>query len=347
MIIEMQHDKESDAGNTYTHKRYPKVSIVILNWNGWGDTIECLESVYQMNYPYYDVIVVDNASSDDSIQRIIDWANGKLGVKSFLLTYNPTNKPLEYVEYNEDEIQRKNWLKKTIKSRNNVLTIIKNKKNYGFSKANNIAIKYLLESTNSEYILLLNNDVVVANNFLITLIKDTEKRKDCGIAGPKIFYYSKNRDILWFAGGKINKWHPQIYRHIGMKERDSEKYNKIRYVDWVSGAAMLLKVETIKKVGMLDESYSFGFEDVDYCLKAKKDGVKIIYIPNAIIWHKVGASRKKNENLNEKLEIIKRHYNEYLNKLIKNNFSIFFYIYHTLLFFVLSIYILFKSRNGI
>ncbi len=52
----------------------PQVAIIILNWNGWFDTIECLESIYQINYPNYQVIVVDNNSSDDSIKKIKDYA---------------------------------------------------------------------------------------------------------------------------------------------------------------------------------------------------------------------------------------------------------------------------------
>lgn len=60
----------------------PRVSIIILNWNGWKDTIECLESLYRIDYPNYDVIVVDNGSQDDSIQKIKEYAKGKIKVNS-------------------------------------------------------------------------------------------------------------------------------------------------------------------------------------------------------------------------------------------------------------------------
>ena len=56
---------------------YPKISVVILNWNGWKDTIECLESQFQINYPHYDVIVVDNHSEDDSIDKIKEYCRGE------------------------------------------------------------------------------------------------------------------------------------------------------------------------------------------------------------------------------------------------------------------------------
>ena len=55
----------------------PKVSIVVLNWNGWKDTIECLESLYRIRYPNYDVIVIDNGSRDESIEKIKNYCKGK------------------------------------------------------------------------------------------------------------------------------------------------------------------------------------------------------------------------------------------------------------------------------
>jgi GT2 family glycosyltransferase len=73
----------------------PKVSVIILNWNGWEDTIECLESLYQIDYPNYDVVLIDNDSKDDSIQRIRDYSEGKIKPKSKFYTYNPNNKPIK------------------------------------------------------------------------------------------------------------------------------------------------------------------------------------------------------------------------------------------------------------
>jgi len=60
----------------------PRVSIIILNWNGWEDTIECLESLYQITYPNYDVIIVDNGSEDESLEMIRKYCQGKIRVES-------------------------------------------------------------------------------------------------------------------------------------------------------------------------------------------------------------------------------------------------------------------------
>ena len=75
----------------------PKVAIIILNWNGWKNTIECLESLYQIDYPTYEIILVDNGSKDDSVQKIGEYAKGEISVGSSFFSYDSTNKPLKLV----------------------------------------------------------------------------------------------------------------------------------------------------------------------------------------------------------------------------------------------------------
>ena len=84
----------------------PNVSIIILNWNGWKDTIECLESVYQIIYPNYDVIVVDNDSKDDSVQKIKEYCEGKIKVESKFLNYNTDNKPSTFWSTQKNKLKR-------------------------------------------------------------------------------------------------------------------------------------------------------------------------------------------------------------------------------------------------
>jgi hypothetical protein len=82
----------------------PRVSVIILNWNGWQDTVECLESLYRINYPHYDVVVVENHSTDQSIHQIQEYCLGNLPVTSKFLRYNPHNKPIKINEINENQI---------------------------------------------------------------------------------------------------------------------------------------------------------------------------------------------------------------------------------------------------
>ena len=75
-----------------------------MNWNGWKDTIECFESLYQINYYNFDVIVVDNDSHDESLEKIRDYASGRINVISDFLEYNSNNKPIKILEYTNEEI---------------------------------------------------------------------------------------------------------------------------------------------------------------------------------------------------------------------------------------------------
>ena len=120
----------------------PRVAIIILNWNGWSDTIECIESVYQITYPNYQVIIVDNNSSDNSIKKIKEYAKGELNVESKFFNYTPHNKPIEIAQYDEDLINDKQ------------LILIKNRNNYGFAEGNNIGTIFAIKNIKPDYILL-------------------------------------------------------------------------------------------------------------------------------------------------------------------------------------------------
>ena len=175
---------------------FPHVSIIILNWNGWKDTIECLESLYQIDYPNYDVIVVDNASDDNSIKKIKEYCQGKLRIETKHGKYKPDNKPITFFEYKEQDLVRNNIKLNSLYRKlapNKKLTLILNHKNYLFVVGNNIAIKlFALKQLNSQYVLLLNNDTTVENRFLSDMIKVAEADEKIGLIGPKICYYSNS-----------------------------------------------------------------------------------------------------------------------------------------------------------
>lgn len=222
----------------------PNVSIIILNWNGKDDTIECLESLRKISYPNYEIIVVDNGSEGDDV----------------------------------------NILKKVF---GNYINIIEADKNYGFAEGNNIGMRYALKKM-ADYILLLNNDTVVDSEFLSELVRAAESDSKIGIVGPKIYFYS-DPDKIWFAGGNLSMWRCKTW-HTGLREIDKGQYDSQREADYITGCALLVKKQVIEKIGMLYSNYFAYYEEVDWCIHAKKVGYKVKYVPRAKLWHKISSS---------------------------------------------------------
>lgn len=162
--------------------------------------------------------------------------------------------------------------------------LIRNDKNYGYTGGNNIAIRYVADNSAPDYFLILNNDTVVAPDFLGQMIKVTESDASIGIVGPKVYYY-KFPNRIQGAGGKVNMRTGQA-SHIGIKEIDSGQYDTQQEVDYISGCCLLIKKEVIQKVGLFDESYFCYWDETDYCFRVREAGYKVIYIPEAKIWHK-------------------------------------------------------------
>ena len=277
----------------------PRVSIIILNWNGWKDTVECLESVYQITYPNYDVIVADNGSENDSIEQIKNYAEGKLEITSKFFTSSMENKPLHYIEYSRKEAEAGGGREIEVVNllSQQKLILIKNGANYGFAEGNNIAIRYALKVLNPKYVLLLNNDTVVDRAFLNELITVAESSEEIGCVGPKTYYYDYfgQADVISFAGGKFAMWRGKSI-HIGLKEVDRGQYDTVTNVGYVEGSCLLARRKALEAVGLLDPAYYLYWEEADWCMRAQKAGFKLLYVPKGKIWHKVSASSRPNTN---------------------------------------------------
>lgn len=212
----------------------PLVSIVILNWNGRKLLKNCLTSIKEnTSYPNYEIIVVDNGSTD--------------GSQTFIKESYPN------------------------------INLIENKKNLGFSKANNQGII----AAGGDFIFLLNNDTQVTKNWLTNLIEVAESDSKIGIVGCKMIF--PNGEVQ-HAGGYITN--AGIGRHYSNGEEGE--------VEYVTGASMLIKREVIDKIGLLDEKFTpIYFEDTDLCFRARKAGFKVVYTPKSSIMHYEAATTKQ------------------------------------------------------
>ena len=175
------------------------------------------------------------------------------------------------------------------------INLIKESKNHGFAGGNNICIRQTLSNNSPDYFLLLNNDTVVAPDFLSNLVRVMESDPLIGLAGPKVYYHGLT-DCIQTAGVKLNTWTGGI-TPIGRGERDKGQYDSVKIVPAIMGCCMLIKTETIKKVGLLDEDYFCYHEETDYCLRASKAGYEIAYVPDAVIRHKTPVRVKPWEKI--------------------------------------------------
>ena len=193
-----------------------RIAIILLNWNGYDDTSDCIRSLSGINYDNYEIVVVDNGSVDGSPDRL---ANEFPRVK-----------------------------------------LIRNKENLGFAEGNNVGMRYAL-ANNFDYVLILNNDTVVEPNFLAILINEAESKKDIGVVGPKIVYYDDPK-IIWFGGGAINKYTSRNI-NIGLDEPDRGQFDGTKEAEFVTGCAMLVKAEALKRAGLFDPDFFNCMEDLD------------------------------------------------------------------------------------
>lgn len=255
-------------------------AIVLLNYNSWEDTIECLESIYNLKDVKFEVFVVDNSLGEKNFNNIISWAKGDLLVKNtnFPELINSTlKKPIRFhVSKQEDSIP--------IRSKD--LYLIKANSNKGFAAGNNIAIKHIKKNNEYDYIWLLNNDTVVREDTLKRLI-ETSRHKTFDIIGSLMIYYS-NPNVLQGIGGTINKWFgtaKPIKNGLNIKEITGDEK-----IDYPIGASMMVTKNFLNCVGELSENYFLYYEEADWVLRGKKYGFKTGFSKHSIVYHKVGGS---------------------------------------------------------
>jgi GT2 family glycosyltransferase len=263
----------------------PKVYIIILNWQGWKDTIECLESIFRINYSNFNVVVCDNGSQDGSVDFIIRWANGQLNCmknsRNSLTnyTYPPIPKPIKYKELYCD-----NALAENTNNDDYPLLLIHTGSNLGFAGGCNQGIRYALKHR-AEMIWLLNNDMVVSPESLGILVNHLSTRKQLGFISPEIYFY-QDPSLKAGAGGAFAPFNPRLT----LVTKD-DKVQDFYSCDHVTGAAVLVRTDMIKSVGYMNENYFMYREETDWMIRAKRLGMWETGVAGrAKVWHKIAAS---------------------------------------------------------
>ncbi len=254
-----------------------RVSVIILNWNGWRDTVECLESLLRVDYSDFDIVIVDNGSSDGSVGYIKRFCQDR-GIRVF--------------EVDEEDARMGRFKWKVYEKVGRGVIIVKNRKNYGFSGGNNVGIAFALKVLRPKYVMTLNNDTVVDPDFLIQLIRVMEKDERIGCA----------QALLLRPDGKTVDSLGQRLMKLGAKDDGMGKpYRGIEGVREIFGccaAATVYRSDMLRKIGLFDERFFIIYEDVDLCWRMRIRGYKAVLVPEAVVYHKRGVSGKRIDILN-------------------------------------------------
>ncbi len=264
----------------------PKVYIILVNYNGWKDTVECLESLLKLSFQNFQIVIIDNSPGTSSVDKICQWASTGLSIETNYidLVMPSVEKPIEdFVQIDESEILKDHHSSKIL--------LVKARNNKGFSHANNIGLKYALSQKGMSYAWLLNNDTVVARESLRHLVDTMDQgEKDIGILGAKVMEYDNAAMIQSAGGGKILK--PFMYsRLIGAGQEDNGQFDvKDIKLDFVAGTSMFVRKTFLEEIGLLSEDYFLYFEEPDLSERAQSKNWRLGYCYSAKIHHKGGAT---------------------------------------------------------
>jgi GT2 family glycosyltransferase len=220
------------------------VVTVVLNWNGRDDTLACLESLERLDWPSHATIVVDNGSTDGSVEAI--------------------------------------------EAENPEVIVVPTGRNLGFAAGNNVGLRAAL-AAGADYVMLLNNDTLVAPDLLRHLVSEAERRPDAGALCPLIYYLDRP-DRIWYAGARFDARRGHNGRHTGYGETDRGQYDRVRETGRGTGAAMLVRRAAIEEVGLLDGELYLQVEDVEWSLRMRRAGWRIFFVPAGKVWHRVSVT---------------------------------------------------------
>ncbi len=238
-------------------------AIVLVNYNGWEDTLECIESITTYINEKYLIWIVDNSSTDESQEKILSQFPEIIEKGCCFKEGDKI-----HIQFEEGNI----YYLRTI--------------NKGFAAANNKVLKLLVENEFDGFFWILNNDTIVTQNSLNELMKSISNK--VGVVGSCLLY-EKDRDIIQAYGGRFNK-----FFGTGFHVLEGQKYNEVRFsnikIDYPVGASMLVQSEFVKDVGLMNEDYFLYYEEYDWILRGIKRKWSFNMNNRSVVYHKEGKS---------------------------------------------------------
>lgn len=262
--------------------------IVVLNWNSWRDTIECLESVLALADTRYRIVVCDNGSTDGSLNALMSWAEGRLTYRSRrengLSHLAPSvARPIPYACLDQSTLDS---------HPEDSLIFIDNAENLGFAAGNNVGIRFALNQTDMSHVWLLNNDTVVEPDALLRMRERMGSDASIGCCGSLIKFYDDPSVVQAVGGCRFNLHTGVASETLGRYLPDSVPLDIDEYeaqMDYISGASMLVSREFLENVGLMEEGYFLYYEEIDWAVRAQGQ-YRLAIAGESVVYHKEGRS---------------------------------------------------------
>ncbi|MBP4077986.1 MULTISPECIES: glycosyltransferase family 2 protein [Aeromonas] len=261
------------------------VYIVVLNWNGWEDTLSCLDSLIELNYNEYKIVVCDNNSSNDSVKRITDWYESKKDSHPYLLDADYQYLDSSNLDSFSSQAKKGFYL-------------IQTGSNLGFAGGNNVGLRFALNQNDMSHVWILNNDTVVEPSALSALTNKVSTDNKIGLCGSRMVYFH-NRDKLQGIGGQYKPLLATT-RHIAEGEAADTVFDERiieTELDYVIGASMLITRACLEDVGLLSEDYFLYFEEFDYCQRLANRDYTFSIATDSWVYHKEGGSTESGRSV--------------------------------------------------
>lgn len=247
--------------------------VVLLNWNGWRDTIACLESLVDARATPCRVVVCDNDSHDESVVQLSAWGQTRFGNR--------------FERVSRSDVEHGVSLREDTK-----LALVENGANLGFAAGNNVGIRLAMRSPDCQFVWLLNNDTTVAPDALALVVARAESDPSIGLCGSTLIYHHDQQMIQAFGGATYNRFSGKS-RHIGafapLSAVPTEPGEIERAMSYVVGAAMLVRRAYLEQVGLMHEDYFLYCEEIDWATRGQSR-FRLGYAPESVVFHKEGAS---------------------------------------------------------
>ena len=264
---------------------------VLLNWNGWRDTVACLESLLPDIRAGLRVIVCDNASADDSLNEIAKWVGGKTPVPAAgnarldrLLDNSGWRPLLQQLDRAAAEQGRMDPQAQLI--------LVDNGANLGFAAGNNVGIRLALAQADMTHLWLLNNDTLVEPDCLTAMLARLASHPRPAACGAMVHFFHEPEVLQCIGGNRFNYRSGRALQSEGRYQREQQTTD-IRQIeariDYLSGCCMLLPRQFLETVGLMSEDYFLYYEEIDWFTRAA-GRFDLLVAEAAHLYHREGGS---------------------------------------------------------